>query len=71
MEKSLEEFLADIRRGGKLRVVCGVCKEVIKEGPEDNLSHGICEPCATKRMWLGGVSETEITELNNSIEVTP
>ena len=68
MKKSLDEFLADIRKGGKLRVVCGVCKKVIEEGEEDNLSHGLCEPCATKRMWLGGVPEAEITELNDSME---
>ena len=71
MEKSLDEFLADIRKEGKLKVVCGICKKTTTPGPDDNVSHGECEPCSTKKMWLGGVPEAEITELNKSMEGKP
>lgn len=68
MKPTLKEFLADIRKGGKLKVVCSLCKKTIEFGPDDNVSHGECEPCCTKKMWLKGVPEKDLTEFNKSME---
>ena len=31
-----------------VKVVCSWCKKVMKEGPEDRVSHGVCEECLEK-----------------------
>ena len=67
MKKSLNEFLADIRKGGKAKRVCSYCNKVMEEGPEDNITHGICEPCATKMLWMKGASEKDLTEFNEDM----
>ncbi len=46
----------DISKG-----ICGHCKTVYRPGPDDNVSHGICEPCSTKMLWLDGLPEKELT----------
>ena len=48
--------------------VCSYCKKVMREGPEDNITHGICEPCSTKMLWLDGLSEEELTGFINMMK---
>jgi hypothetical protein len=31
-----------------LKTICMHCKKVLVEGPDDRVSHGICEPCMNK-----------------------
>ena len=47
-----------------LKVVCCVkeCKKVLQEGPGGNVSHGLCEACSTKMLWLEGVNQEELTD---------
>ncbi|MCO5169137.1 MAG: hypothetical protein M9894_22570 [Planctomycetes bacterium] len=33
-----------------MRVECGWCGEVLEPGPEADVSHGICDACASR--WL-------------------
>ena len=53
-----------------LKVVCCVkeCGKVLQEGPDDNVSHGYCEPCAAKFLWLDGSSQEEVTSFVNRRE---
>jgi len=30
------------------KVICGWCKKVLREGPDQLVSHGICEECEKK-----------------------
>lgn len=48
-----------------LKVVCCECKKVMKEGPNDNVSHGQCRPCQDKFLWRAGLSQKELTEFIN------
>ena len=48
--------------------VCKWCNKVLREGPEDNITHGICVPCSTKMLWLEGLSETELTGFINMMK---
>ena len=50
-----------------LKVVCCIeeCKKVLQEGPDDNVSHGYCEACSTKMLWLRGLSQEDLTEFIN------
>lgn len=54
-----------MRKG--LKVVCceKECKKVMQEGPDDNVSHGLCEACSTKMLWQAGVNQEEITDFIN------
>ena len=52
----------------KARVDCSYCKKIVKEGPEDNITHGICEPCSTKMLWLKGIPEEELTGFLNMMK---
>ena len=54
--------------GAEVKVVCCICKKVTKPGPEDKVSHGYCEPCSTKMLWNGGLSQDEITDFINKHE---
>lgn len=65
-----EAVKVDTNKG--LKVVCCVkeCKKVLREGPDDNVSHGYCEPCATKMLWKAGVSQEKITEFVNKHKET-
>lgn len=31
-----------------VKVICAWCKKVLKDGPEEPVSHGICEECEKK-----------------------
>lgn len=44
-----------------LKVICCECKIVLEPGSDDNVSHGYCQPCSTKMLWMNGLSETEVT----------
>lgn len=68
MKKSLDELLADISKEGKLKVICSYCKKILKPGPDDNISDGICEPCSTKMLWQSGFNEKDLTEFVNRHE---
>ena len=48
-----------------LKVICCECKKVLKEGPDDNVSHTYCEPCAAKFLWLDGLSQEELSKFAN------
>ena len=50
-----------------LKVICCECKKVLTEGPDDNVSHGYCEGCSTKMLWLAGISQAEITNFVNKM----
>ena len=47
-----------------MKTVCCICGKVLKDGPDEPVSHGHCEPCNTKWLWMAGVGEQEITDLN-------
>ena len=49
----------------ELKVVCSYCKKVVREGPNDNVTHGQCKPCQDKFLWLIGLSQKELTEFIN------
>ena len=51
-----------------LKVICSYCKTVIQPGPDNNTSHGECEPCCTKKLWLAGLSEPELTGFINMMK---
>ena len=51
-----------------LKVICSYCKTVIRPGPDDSISHGQCEPCSTKMLWLEGLPEKEITGFINMMK---
>ena len=51
--------------------VCSYCKKVMREGPEDNVTHGICEPCSIKMLWQEGVPEKDLTEFVEEMKDTP
>lgn len=46
-----------------LKVMCCECKKVLTEGPDDNVSHGYCDPCSIKFLWMGGLSQEELTDV--------
>ena len=47
-----------------LKVVCCIkeCGKILQEGPNDNVSHGLCEACSTKMLWHAGLSQEELTD---------
>ena len=51
-----------------LKVICCECKLVLKPGPDDNISHGYCEPCSTKMLWQDGFSQKELTKFINRLK---
>ena len=53
---------------GGLKVICCECKKVLKPGPDDNVSHGYCEACSVKFMWMGGLNREELTDIVNKRE---
>jgi hypothetical protein len=56
----MEAIMEDLPR---VRTICAICKKVIKEGLEKkNPSHGHCDSCNTKWLWLGGLPEKDLTE---------
>ena len=50
------------------KVICCECKKVLKKGPDDNVSHGYCEACSTKMLWMDGVEGEELTKFINRHE---
>lgn len=48
-----------------LKVICAECKKVLKQGPDDNISHGQCEACQAKFLWINGFSVKELTNFIN------
>ena len=53
----------------KVRTICAICKKVMEEGREKkDPSHGHCDPCNTKWLWLAGLSETELTGFTNMMK---
>jgi len=54
-----------------IKVICCECKKVLKPGPDDNVSHGLCEACSTKMLWLDGLKEKELTDFIVSMEDKP
>ena len=48
-----------------IKVICCECKKILKEGPDNNVSHGYCEACSIKMLWHSGFGETELTEFIN------
>ena len=45
-----------------VKLVCAWCDKVLKEGPEDNVSHGICQECRDKMYADMGVTPPEKRE---------
>ena len=35
-----------------MKVVCCVCKAVIRDGSDEKISHGYCKPCAAEAMYV-------------------
>jgi hypothetical protein len=52
-----------------LKVICADCKKVIKDGPDVNISHGQCDPCQDKFLWIEGLSEKELSNFINEKEL--
>ena len=48
--------------------ICATCKKILKPGKPDNISHGICEPCAAKMLWLDGLNIKELTTFVNRLK---
>ena len=45
-----------------MKIVCCICKKVLKAGPDKPVSHGHCLPCNTKWLWLAGLGQNELTD---------
>ena len=45
-----------------MKIVCCICKKVLRAGPDDKVSHGHCDPCSTKFLWLNGLEQNELTD---------
>lgn len=48
--------------------ICATCKKILKQGKPGKISHGICEPCADKQLWLEGLSVKELTAFVNRLK---
>ena len=77
MKLSIKRYVASIQKYKEsvkkydeelAKRICSYCKKVMREGPNDNVTHGICEPCSTKMLWLDGLSETELTDFINMMK---
>ena len=60
MNKNLYNSLSIL--SGEVKLVCAWCNKVLKEGPEDNISHGICQECRDKMYEEMGVVPPEKRE---------
>lgn len=49
-------------------VICCECKAIIKYGPPKPISHGYCEACSAKLLWLDGLSRKELTDFVNKMK---
>ena len=45
-----------------MKTVCCICGKVLKDGPDELVSHGHCQPCNTKWLWLAGLDQEELTD---------
>jgi hypothetical protein len=43
-----------------IKTICCVCHEVLKDGPEEPLSHGYCSKCMRQAMVDDGIPQEEV-----------
>lgn len=51
-----------------MKTVCQECNKILKEGPDEPVSHGLCLDCMPDFMRRGGVSEEEIEKAMKEIK---